>query len=95
MPADPAAEPNANDELLVDIGDLVVFRFDDEPDKTKRVRISLSLQDPERGIVKVGDPLADCLMGCAVEDPFELKLSGGHVRTGIVEHIDRRSSLAE
>jgi transcription elongation GreA/GreB family factor len=75
--------------LLADVGDLVLIRYNDDPNRTVRVTLSRSENKPEIGIIHVGEPLAEAIMGHATEEEIEVHI-GGKIRPAVIEMIERR-----
>lgn len=98
-PADAAAPGEVvplpvGDDAVVEIGDLVVVRFNDEPGRPRRFRISASENRPDEGIVQWREPIAAALIGGCVDDEVEI-LAGGHTRTAVIERIEKnRAKIA-
>ncbi|MFC3692159.1 AAA domain-containing protein [Chenggangzhangella methanolivorans] len=92
--AAPATPPAVdNDRLVAQPGDLVVLRYDDEPNRALRVTLSRDQNRPEEGIVHISEPLGLALVGVGEEEEIEVDL-GSRKRTGIIERIERHSALA-
>ena len=76
------------DAIQVEIGDLVVIRFDDKPEKPLRVRLSRTENKPEAGVISVTEPLGEALLGASEDDEVEIKVSG-RVRVAHIECIEK------
>jgi hypothetical protein len=74
--------------LVADAGDLAVLRYNDDPNRTVRVRLSRSEHKPEIGVIHVSEPLAQALMGHAREEEVEVRI-GGKIRQAVIELISR------
>jgi very-short-patch-repair endonuclease len=87
VPADSAATLNAADEenAAVAPGDTIVVRFADT-NQLRRFRISAEEHAPEEGIVGLGQPLAQALIGSSVDEEVEFTV-GGQARVAVVERI--------
>jgi very-short-patch-repair endonuclease len=79
--------------LLADVGDLVVVRYDDEPNRVVRVRLSRTENRPEDGIVHVDEPLGRAILGRAMEEEIEVHI-GSRIRPGLIELIERNAAMA-
>ena len=75
----------------VEIGDLVVIRYNDAPDKPLRVRLSRSENRPQEGVVHKDEPLGVAILGASLEDEIEVRI-GGRPRTAVIEKIEKRRS---
>ena len=75
-------------------GDLVIVRYDDSPNRPVRVRISRTEHRPDAGIIHVGEPLAEALLGGELEEEIEIDLGAGKTRTGVIEKIERAPAMA-
>ncbi len=74
--------------IQVEIGDLVVVRFDDKPEKPLRVRLSRTENKPEAGIISVTEPLGKALLGASEDDEVEI-IVAGRVRVAHIERIEK------
>ena len=84
-----AARPEpATAPISVEIGDRVVFAFDDDPQRRITVEISPTEDDPDGKIVHVARPLARALLGAAVGDEVEPE-AGGRKRVARIVEIHR------
>lgn len=80
--------------LVVEVGDLVVVRYDDEPNRAVRVRLSCVEHKPEIGVIHVSQPLAQALMGRAIEEEIDVDV-GNRTRSAVIELIERDNSMGE
>ncbi len=71
-----------------EIGDLVVIRYHDQPDKALRVRLSRQENRPDAGIVSIHGPLGGALLGASVDDEIEVRIGEG-TRKAVVERIEK------
>jgi very-short-patch-repair endonuclease len=87
VPADSAPTLNAGDEenAAVAPGDTIVVRFADT-NQLRRFRISAEEHAPEEGIVGLGQPLAQALIGSSVDEEVEFTVEG-RARVAVVERI--------
>jgi very-short-patch-repair endonuclease len=87
VPADSAPTLNAGDEenAAVAPGDTIVVRFADT-NQLRRFRISAEEHAPEEGIVGLGQPLAQALIGTSVDEEVEFTVEG-RARVAVVERI--------
>jgi very-short-patch-repair endonuclease/transcription elongation GreA/GreB family factor len=84
--ADTGATSDAEaDDTRVEPGDTVVIRFADS-NQLRRFRISREQHAPDEGVVGVGQPLVQALLGSTVDEEVELDVAG-RSRTVVVERI--------
>lgn len=79
--------------LAAEAGDLVVLCYNDDPNRTVRVRLSRSEHKPEIGVIHISEPLAQALMGRAMEEEIEVHI-GGRTRQAVIELIERKPAMA-
>lgn len=80
------------DQQTVAIGDLVVIRYVDAPDRAIRLRLSDRENRPEQGIVHSLEPLGSALLGASVDDEIQVTI-GDVVRTAAIERIEKPSLI--
>lgn len=90
-PAVEAEQPSNDLELgdEIEVGDLVVIRYDDTPDRPIRFRLSKTENRPSEGIVHVQEPLGVAVLGASVDDAIKVSI-GGRSRTAVIEQIEKR-----
>lgn len=81
-----------SDPIQVEIGDLVVIRFDDKPERPIRVRLSRTENKPEIGVISVTEPLGKALLGASEDDEVEIKVSG-RIRVAHIERIEKANAV--
>jgi hypothetical protein len=79
--------------LIAQVGDLVVVRYHDDPNRAVRVRLSRTENKPDVGIIHISEPLAKALLGCAMEEEIAVSISG-RIRTAVIELIERTPATA-
>lgn len=98
----PVARPVAHRDMAddedsgsetVEVGDVVVIRFNDTPERPLRITLSLHENRPAEGVVHVGEPLGIAVLGAATEDEIEVVV-GGRARTALVEKIEKAPKSA-
>src|SRR6185437_14297485 len=77
-------------ELVVEPGDTVVVRFDDN--RIRRFRLSTDTHSPEDGVVHISQPIGLALLGNGVEDEVEC-LVDEKPRLVVIEKIAKASAL--
>jgi very-short-patch-repair endonuclease/transcription elongation GreA/GreB family factor len=76
-----------HDERTVAAGDIVIVRFADD-NKILRLRLSREENNVAQGIVHIGQPIAEALLGGAIEEEVDLVV-GGLTRRVIIEKITK------
>jgi very-short-patch-repair endonuclease len=92
----PSAAPQPVDDTSVfpdEPVDLVVVRYEDEPSRAVRVRISRTEHKPDVGIIHAREPLAVALLGCPEGEEIEVKI-GTKTRVAVIEMIERDQVMA-
>jgi hypothetical protein len=89
----PAAAPapvfSDLDTVVVEVGDLVFIRYDDQPERTFSVRLSDTINNPDEGAVHVDRaPLGAAILGASVDEQITVKI-GDRTRTAVVEKIEK------
>jgi transcription elongation GreA/GreB family factor len=79
--------------IAIEVGDLVVVRYNDAPERPLRVRLSTNENRPTEGIVHVEEPLGAAILGASVEDEVEVRV-GSRSRTALIERIEKARSTA-
>ncbi len=87
------ADEQADEALVIEPGDLVLVRYEDNPTRPIRIRLSKAENKPELGIVHVSEPLAQALLGRRLGDEIELEV-GSKIRMAVIEHIERQTAVA-
>ena len=72
--------------LVVEPGDTVIVRFDDN--RIRRFRLSADANRPEDGLVHVGQPIGLALLGNGLEEEVEFEIDGKS-RIVVIEKISR------
>ena len=76
-------------ELVVEPGDTVIVRFDDN--RIRRFRLSADTHRPEDGVVHINQPIGLALLGNGLEDEVEFVVDG-KPRTVAIEKISKTST---
>ncbi len=86
--ASPQSPVAGNDDrgLVVEPGDTVIVRFDDN--RIRRFRLSADANRPEDGLVHVGQPIGLALLGNGLEEEVEFEIDGKS-RIVVIEKISR------
>lgn len=91
----PPAEPKQPDRrhppaarLGAQFGDTVRIRYLDKLDDIFQFKIVSAPSAPEKGLVNSSAPLAKSVLGCEVDDEFEV-LFGSRIRKAIVEKLEK------
>lgn len=77
----------ADREAIVEAGDTVIVRFADD-NRVRRFMLSRDAHDPNLGIVHVGQPIGEALLGNSLEEELELLVAGVSRRV-IIEKITK------
>jgi very-short-patch-repair endonuclease len=98
-PAPGAAEPAAPVEivdsdtaLVVEPGDTVIVRYDDN--RIRRFRLSTEVNRPEDGVVHVNQPIGMALLGNGLEEEAEFVVDGIS-RVVVIEKISKHAPVRE
>jgi transcription elongation GreA/GreB family factor len=77
------------ESAVVEGGDLVFIRYDDQPGRTFSVRLSDTINRPNEGILHVERaPLGAAILGASVDEQVTVRI-GDRVRTAVVEKIEK------
>lgn len=76
------------DSVLVEVGDLVLIRYDDQPEHTVSVRLSDTVNHPDERIVHVERALGAAILGASLDDQVEIKVDG-RTRIAVIEKIEK------
>jgi very-short-patch-repair endonuclease len=76
--------------LVVEPGDTVIVRFDDN--RIRRFRLSTDTHQPEDGVVHINQPIALALLGAGLEEEVEFVVDGKS-RTVMIEKISKAPEL--
>lgn len=68
-------------------GDTVNARFADD-NRVRRFHLSHETNNPDQGVVHVGQPIGEALLGNGLEEEIEL-IVGGQARRGVIEKITK------
>jgi very-short-patch-repair endonuclease len=69
-------------------GDLVIVRYNDEPNRQIRVRLTRQPNRPAEGMLNINEPLAKAIIGNGVDDEIDVEIGGGRTRTAVIERIE-------
>ena len=83
----PPPPPAVDMEVIVEAGDTVIVRFADD-NRVRRFRLSKDAHDPDLGVVNVGQPIGEALLGNSLEEELELLVAGVSRRV-IIEKITK------
>ena len=78
--------PDIASEFVVEPGDTVIVRFDDN--RIRRFRLSADTNRPEDGVVHVNQPIARALLGNGLEEEVEFVVDG-QSKTVVIEKISK------
>lgn len=76
------------DNVVVEVGDLVLIRYDDEPARPVSVRLSNTLNCPDEGIVHVDRALGAAILGASLDEQVTITI-GDRTRAAVVEKIEK------
>ena len=77
------------DSRMVEVGDLVFIRYDDQPERTFSVRLSHTVNSPNEGIVHVERaPLGAAILGASLDEQITVRI-GDRTRTAVIEKIEK------
>ena len=88
----PVAIVYSASELVVEPGDTVIVRFDDN--RIRRFRLSADTHRPEDGVVHINQPIGLALLGNGLEDEVEFVVDG-KPRIVVIEKISKASAELE
>jgi hypothetical protein len=75
--------------VVVEVGDLVFIRYDDQPEHAFSVRLSDTINNPNEGIVHVERaPLGAAILGASVDEQITVRIGNG-TRTAVIEKIEK------
>lgn len=83
----PPAAPEHEPEAVVEAGDTVIVRFADD-NRVRRFHLSHETNNPDQGVIHVGQLIGEALLGNGLEEEIEL-IVGGQARRGIIEKITK------
>jgi very-short-patch-repair endonuclease len=90
-------EPGAflyDEERVVEVGDKVVIAYNDDPGTTRTLILSASEKDdPKTGIIYIGRPIAQALLGQAEQEIVELP-AGQNAREATILRIEKGAVAA-
>jgi hypothetical protein len=78
------AAADSGSDLVVEPGDTVVVRFDDN--RVRRLRLSQDSHRPRDGIVHIDQPIGRALLGSGIEEEIEFVVDG-QPRSAVVQEI--------
>jgi hypothetical protein len=76
------------DSNVIEVGDLVFIRYDDESDRPLSVRLSSTENNPDNGIVHVDQPLGTAILGASLDEQITVKI-GNRIRIAVIEKIEK------
>jgi hypothetical protein len=82
---DVAGEDKKTSGKRVEVGDMVVYINEEEPDSEKQALITRGPSNPELGEINVNTPIAQSLLGALVGQVVEAKLPMGKTRLRIID----------
>jgi very-short-patch-repair endonuclease len=86
----PIAVADTEPELVIEPGDTVIVRFDDN--RIRRFRLSTDTDRPEDGVVHIDQPIGAALLGCGLEEEVEF-IVDGKARVVVIEKISKTAVL--
>ncbi len=86
----PVAIADSAPELVVEPGDTVIVRFDDN--RIRRFRLSADTHRPEDGVVHIKQPIGLALLGNGLEEEVEFVVDG-KPRMVVIEKISKAAEL--
>ncbi|MER9612174.1 DUF4011 domain-containing protein [Mesorhizobium sp. M0312] len=84
----PQTTRTATSRAGAQLGDTVRIRYMDKADDVFQFKIVTLPSAPERGLVNASAPLAKSVIGCEVDDEFEV-LFGSRIRKAVVEKLNK------
>ena len=88
--APPIAVAESASEFVVEPGDTVIVRFDDN--RIRRFRLSANTHGPEDGVVHINKPIGLALLGHGLEEEVEFVIDGKS-RVVVIEKISKAAEL--
>jgi hypothetical protein len=77
------------DSVIVEVGDLVFIRYEDQPEHSVSVRLSKTVNNPVEGVVHVEHaPLGAAILGASLDEQVTVKI-GDRTRTAVIEKIEK------
>jgi very-short-patch-repair endonuclease len=76
------------ESIIVEVGDLVFIRYNDQPDRRLSYRLSDCENKPSDGVVHVNQPLGTAILGASLDEEIVVKI-GNYTRTAVVEKIEK------
>jgi very-short-patch-repair endonuclease len=76
------------DSIVVEVGDLVFIRYNDQPDRRLSIRLSDSENNPRDGLVHVSQPLATAILGASLDEEVTVRV-GNRTRAAVIEKIEK------
>jgi transcription elongation GreA/GreB family factor len=92
-PRDGSVEDEKTSEDMVEVGDTVVYRDEQEPDLELQAMITHDSSNPELGAINFYTPIAQAMLGSSVEQVVEVKLPTSRKYLRIIK-IKKKSSQA-
>ena len=91
-PAAPVSATDGEAGLVVEPGDTVIVRFDDN--RIRRFRLSTDTNRPEDGVVHVSQPIGLALLGNGLEEEVEFVVDGKS-KLVVIEKISKHEPVRE
>jgi hypothetical protein len=76
------------ESIVVEAGDLVFIRYNDQSDRRLSIRLSDAENDPGNGVVHVSQPLGTAILGASLDEEIAVKI-GNRTRTAMIEKIEK------
>jgi transcription elongation GreA/GreB family factor len=77
------------ESVVVEVGDLVFIRYDDQPERTFTVRLSDTINNPNEGVLHADRaPLGAAILGASLDEQITVKI-GDRTRTAVIEKIEK------
>jgi transcription elongation GreA/GreB family factor len=71
------------DSIVVEVGDLVFIRYDDQPERSVSVRLSNTV---------IHAPLGAAILGASLDEQVTVKI-GDRARTAVIEKIEKAREM--
>jgi very-short-patch-repair endonuclease/transcription elongation GreA/GreB family factor len=85
IPVDDASD----EEIIVEVGDLVLISYNDEPTLQNTIKISEDEHDPDMKIIHHTKPLAQALLDAEINEEIEIE-AGGKTRIVTILNIEKQ-----
>lgn len=70
------------DSIVVEVGDLVFIRYNEQPDRRLSIRLSDSENNPSDGLVHVSQPLGTAILGASLDEEVTVRVGQSHPNGG-------------